>query len=381
MTGHETPMTDELSPESGPFSPDYRSARDRFRTHAAAAGFRLEAYSIGQEGPSGEELTIDAAILGDERPERAVVVSSGMHGVEGFFGSAVQLRLLQGLTGGWSPPPGTALVLLHSLDPYGFAWIRRVNEDNVDLNRNFLVNGDVYAGSPPRYGDLNRLLNPEGEPRRIDLFWPRALWSIVRHGMPEMKQAVAGGQYDYPRGLFFGGNEPSRTLRILAENLSRWAGETGPVTHVDFHTGLGPWASYQILLDPGLGRERYARLEAQFGLEHVQVSEPNGIAYDSKGSLGTWCQALHPGGDYDVLCAEFGTYSALRVLSALRAENQAHHWAAPDSPAAHQAKRDLLEAFVPADPQWRAWSVASGIGIIRSAIQVSLDAPVEVLGP
>jgi hypothetical protein len=375
-----TPMIDVSSPEAGPFAPDYRSARDRFRARSAARGFRLESYTIGQEGPAGEALTIDAAILGDERPERAVVVSSGLHGVEGFFGSAVQLHLLRDLADGWSPPSGSALVLLHALDPYGFAWIRRVNEDNVDLNRNFLVNGDIYTGSPRRYGDVNRLLNPEGAPRRVDFFWPRALWSIVRHGMPEMKQAVAGGQYDFPRGLFFGGSAPSRTLRILAENLPRWVGGNGPVIHVDFHTGLGPWASYQLLLDPGLSPERYARLEAQFGRECVQVSEPSGLAYDSKGSLGTWCQALHPLGEYDVLCAEFGTYPSLRVLAALRAENQAHHWAPPDSPAFRQAKRDLLEAFVPADPQWRAQSVAGGIDIIRKALQATFAAPAGVLG-
>src|SRR5438105_4084802 len=106
-------MTDVPKPDPGPFSPDYNSARERFRALAAERGFRLEAYSIDRTGPSGEDLTIDAAILGDERPERAVVVSSGLHGVEGFFGSAVQVTMLRELAEGWSPPSGSALVLLH----------------------------------------------------------------------------------------------------------------------------------------------------------------------------------------------------------------------------------------------------------------------------
>jgi len=33
---------------------------------------------------------------------------------------------------------GQAAVLVHAINPYGFAWTRRVNEDNVDLNRNFV---------------------------------------------------------------------------------------------------------------------------------------------------------------------------------------------------------------------------------------------------
>jgi hypothetical protein len=28
-------------------------------------------------------------------------------------------------------------MLIHALNPFGFAWLRRVNEANVDLNRNF----------------------------------------------------------------------------------------------------------------------------------------------------------------------------------------------------------------------------------------------------
>ncbi len=379
MTDHSTRP---LIPELCSFSPDYIAARDRFRALAAARGFLLEAYSIGREGPSGEDLTIDAAILGDERPERAVVVSSGLHGVEGFFGSAVQTALLEGeLAEGWSPPLGSALVLLHALDPYGVAWIRRFNEDNVDLNRNFLVDGEAYQGSPVHYAELNGLLNPEGAPGGLDLFWPRALWAILRHGMPEMKQAVAGGQYDYPRGLFFGGHEPSRTQRILAKHLPRWIGDSGPVLHVDFHTGLGPWATYQLLLEPGLGPRRLARLEAQFGAEIIQPADPNGIAYNTRGDLGSWCQAMHLCGDYDFLCAEFGTYPALHVLAALRAENRAHHWVAPDDPATRQAKRRLMEVFVPADPCWRAWAVAAGLDIIRTALRALFNSPIEVPSP
>ena len=356
--------------DASPFSPDYAAARARFRARAAERGFRLEAHPIGRSGPAGEDLTIDVAVLGDDRPERAVVVSSGLHGVEGFFGSAAQLAFLETeAVESYLPPSGAALVFLHAIDPHGFARVRRFNEENVDLNRNFLVNGEPYGGCPPQYKDLDGLLNPKGPPGWLDPFWPRALWAVLRHGMPEMKQAVAGGQYDYPRGLFFGGHGPSTALRILAANLSRWVGDSGPVLHVDFHTGLGRWATYQLLLDPGLGAERLAWFEARFGAGNLQLSRPDGIAYDARGDIGTWCQAMHPGGAYDLLCAEFGTYPAMRVLAALRAENRAYHQLGHDDPMTRRAKRRLLEAFVPADPGWRARSVAQGLDIIRNALR------------
>src|SRR4051812_30550743 len=81
------------------FSPDYPTARSRFRALVEARGFHLESYPIEEMGPDGQELTIDVAILPprerDARPGRTLVVSSGLHGVEGHFGAAVQVAMLE----------------------------------------------------------------------------------------------------------------------------------------------------------------------------------------------------------------------------------------------------------------------------------------------
>src|SRR6185503_8493082 len=130
----------------------------------------------------------------------ALVHSSGLHGVEGFAGSAIQLQLLDNLP---ALAPDTALVLVHILTPYGMAWLRRVNENNVDLNRNF--RGDEpYSGAPPAYAKLNSFLNPASPPS-ADLYYAKAVFLILRYGMAALKQSVVGGQYEYPKGLFFGG--------------------------------------------------------------------------------------------------------------------------------------------------------------------------------
>ncbi len=50
-------------------------------------------------------------------------MSSGLHGVEGYFGSAVQLAWLHGVRAGCIRiPSGTAVVLVHAVNPHGFAW-------------------------------------------------------------------------------------------------------------------------------------------------------------------------------------------------------------------------------------------------------------------
>jgi hypothetical protein len=186
--------------------------------------------------------------------------------------------------------------------------------------------------------------------------------------MPDLKQAVAGGQYDFPQGLFFGGKGPAATYRILAEQLGRWIGDANRVLQIDFHTGLGRWATYQLLVDAWLEPERFAWSQAHFGTGVVRCDPDASIAYHVRGDLAAWCRATFPDRSYDLLCAEFGTYPPLRVLAALRAENQAHFWGQPDHPSTRWAKQQLLEAFVPASPAWRARTVAQALEIVRRGV-------------
>lgn len=354
------------------FSPDYTAARARFRSSAMALGLEIRSYPVGGAGPDGEDLTVDVARLGPSRADRAVVVSSGLHGVEGYLGSAVQAALLEDRLGGFRPADGLAIVLIHALNPYGFAWTRRVNEDNVDLNRNFLLPGEAFGGAPDKYAELDPLLNPPSPPPPLELFLPRALWAIVRHGMPALKNAVAGGQYEFPKGLFYGGSGPTATHRLVATHLREWIGGARRVLHVDFHTGLGKPATYKLLVDHERDSAGFAWLAARFGAQ-VEGWEPGGVSYRIRGGLGAWCRGTF-GDGYDVLAAEFGTVPILSVIAALRAENRAHHWGEPDADATKRAKDVLRDTFAPRDRAWRDRTVAEGLAIVDRAIE-ALSAP------
>jgi hypothetical protein len=351
-------------PDAASFSPDYSAARARFLAAAHAAAWTVERHGIGLAGPDGDELTIDVARRGPERPERVVIVSSGLHGVEGFFGSAVQCALLEeGLT----LPERTAVVLVHALNPYGFAFLRRFNEGNVDLNRNFLLDGERFSGAPARYASLDPLLNPKTPPR-FDGFLPRALWAIGRYGMGALKDAVAGGQYDFPQGLFYGGSEPARSQVVLRDHLGRWIGPAARrVLHVDLHTGLGANGTYKLLVDHRVGAPGAEALARVFG-PAVQPWSNTGVSYAIRGGLGSWCKARFPRVDYDVLVAEFGTVPVLQVVGALRAENRAHHWGNPEDPTTRKAKERLRDVFAPPEEAWRTAVVEQGVTIVAQAL-------------
>jgi len=341
------------------FSPDYATARRRFREAATAHGWAVESHPVAARGPMGEELFIDvAAHSPSDDHTGTLVASSGVHGVEAPFGSAVQLALLER----WKANPPVRCVFVHCINPWGFAHRRRTNEDNFDLNRNFLLPGEEYRGSPPGYADLMPLLNPEHPPSRFDPFPLRAAWAVLRHGLPKLKQAVAAGQYDHPKGIFFGGSRPGESVRILGEHWERWLGRSRDVVHLDYHTGLGRRGHFKLLLDLVPTPAQVERLNGWFGPDTYEVCNPHQTAYDARGGIGPWCHARRGEREYLFACAEFGTYGPIRMMGALRAENMAHHWG-----TAEWATQRLAEAFCPAANDWREQVLTAGCRLAEQA--------------
>ena len=347
------------------FSDTYGEARSRFRE--AAATRSAEQFELPLADSSGE-LAIDVAVLGTRDAETAVVVSSGLHGVEGYFGSAVQTSWLRGGDCG-----DRRVVLLHGLNPYGFREGRRVDAGNVDLNRNCLADPAAFRGCADAYRSLDPLLNPTRLERGREWFTLRALRAIRRYGFAALKEAVAGGQYEFERGLFYGGAALAPSIVALRAGLPRWLGGARRVVHLDLHTGLGRSGRGRLLLEDDVAPPFVEWAQRSFGAESVEVVRSGAsTAYRAAGTLAGWLQrgaggALDPAVDYRVLTAEFGTHRILRVLAALREENCVHHLGTPQSPQWARTKTELKECFAPASPRWRRRAVSGAIEFVRRA--------------
>ena len=334
------------------FCSDYFDARSVFRDRAAQAGWTVESLPISAPGPQGQLLSIDAAISPGPSDGPLIILSSGLHGIEGFYGSAAQLAMLEE----WKRTPSAAaryrVVLLHALNPYGFAWRRRFNESNLDLNRAFRLPGQSLSGCSEIYRRLDSFLNPPHAPSNWEPFRLKAAVLIARHGLGALQQAIAEGQYEFPRGLFFGGAESSETQHILESNWSRWLAASPRVIHLDFHTGLGPSGVLQLFPEHPLSLDQAAWLDRLAG-RPTEPADNAQVAYHVRGGFGTWSARMAEGRNVIVLCAELGTDPPVAVLGGLRTENQAHHWTSPDDQRNRQAKMRLTELFCPLRPTWR----------------------------
>lgn len=346
-----------LEPETF-FPPDYAVARGRFLAAARAAGATLASLPLDAKGPDGVELTIDIARLGSREASRVLLHSSGLHGVEGFAGSAVQQAAFEQAP---AVPAGCAIVLVHVLNPYGMAWLRRANENNVDLNRNFLSPGESWKGAPALYSRLNPLLNPP-TPSGADRLWWQLAALALRHGPRTLKQAIAEGQYEFPRGLFFGGRTLEPGPRLYLDFLRHDLARVEYLLAIDMHTGLGPRGGETLVLEAGAGATPATELARALGRNLIDPVA-GGTAYRIRGGMGRAISATS-GARTDFLLQEIGTCPAHAVLAALREENRCHHH---DGGLAHPAKRALLEAFAPSSPRWRRQAVEKGTKLLHAA--------------
>ncbi len=346
------------------FSPDYTTARERFRSAARAAGATLDALAIEARGPRQEHLTIDIARFGARDARSVVLHTSGLHGVEAFAGSAVQLAALEHVP---APPAGCALVLAHVLNPYGMAWLRRANENNVDLNRNFLKQDERWEGAPGLYPRLDPLLNPSTPPGP-DGFRLRLALLALRHGLRAPRQAIAEGQYEFPRGLFYGGKMLEAGPRWYLDWLRRNLSQAAYLFALDLHTGLGRRGEETLILEPGINTTPMPALEHALGRRMADPAAGQAV-YRIRGGMGGALPQTLPGARIDFVLQEIGTSPALTVLHALREENRLHHHgeARLTHPAiAHSAKLALCEALNPASMDWRRRAVSHGLSLLHA---------------
>lgn len=334
------------------FQCDYSSARKDFLEAARAASARLSSYAHPLPGPQGEDLATDVAEFGAANADKALFVCSATHGVEGFAGSAIQNGLIREE---WHErmPEGTKLVLIHAINPYGFASLRRFNEDNIDLNRNFLDPGDNRPENPG-YDVLARWMAPRTISLGADLIaLGRLLVFAAGHGLAATRKAVTGGQYRHPDGLFYGGITRSWSAKTLKTILRRHGTGLSRAIFFDVHTGLGPNAAAEIISNSPKTSDQFARARRIWGNQVKTTKEGDSVSADLAGTLKLAVNDMLEGTEMTAVSIEFGTVPAAMALRALRAENWLYRSGESGTDRARRIKRALVDAFNPDDDAWR----------------------------
>ncbi|AET94424.1 hypothetical protein BYI23_D009140 (plasmid) [Burkholderia sp. YI23] len=330
------------------FSSTYKEARQRFLDTAAQRKLAVDTRVLeGIAGLEGETLATDVVRIGPADAKRLLVLTSATHGVEGFCGSGAQIALMRDDTLlATMQKLGVAMLLVHAINPYGFSYLSRTTEGNVDLNRNsvdFSRPLPVNAG----YAELHDLLIPaHWPPDGANLAAIRAY--IETRGEWAYQQAVTTGQYTHAHGMFYGGDEPAWSTRTMRALLAEYGEPCDAIGWIDFHTGLGP---------SGFGAKicigDVTRARRWWGADVTSPSDGTSIAADVAGPLLDTLRQTCPHAANASIAIEYGTVPLTDMLDMLRADVWVRHH--PDAPEALKAdiRRQIRAAFYIDDDLWR----------------------------
>lgn len=331
------------------FPQDYRGGRAAFIKACEARGIdAITRVHPGAKGPDGKPLFLDVCAQGPRDASKALLLISGTHGVEGYFGSGALTGLLQA---GIAPPPGTRLVMIHALNPFGFAWNRRVDENNVDLNRNFVDH--TAPPDNPGYDELARAIAPRDLAPEA-LARADAALDAYRdsHGAAAWQAAISAGQYRHADGLFYGGTAPSWSRQALASVLIEDLARVESLIAIDFHTGLGESGAAEMIVDAGPQTAFYARARAIWGDQVVSAATGESLSAPLTGTLDQGLEAMLPQVELTFAALEVGTLALPDMLMALRLANWQDHFA-PDQSRAAEIARRMRDAFYIDTPAWK----------------------------
>jgi hypothetical protein len=334
------------------FFPDsFATGRARFRDAARAAGARLASHANPAPGPGGEPLSTETALFGPAEAGNLLLCMAGTHGAEGFCGSGIQTGWLH--TGVFTRlPPDTAVLLIHAINPYGFAWVRRVNEENIDLNRNF-IDRQQPAPDSPRYRALRDAICPiewstasEAEVQR------RFAAYAAEHGAMALQEAIMRGQYFDAEGVCYGGAAESWSNRTLRSILARHGDHVRKFAFIDLHTGLGPYGYGEIISNHLAGDPGNERVREWYGAEATSSDDGTSTSTVISGDTHIGVQQSLPKAEGTGITLEYGTVPVADMMHAIRADNWLHVHGDLQSPQGREIKAEIRAAFYPERSDW-----------------------------
>lgn len=343
-------MSDPTSVSKG-FSVSYAESREKFLGAAKAAGAKLSSVPHPENGPDGEDLYMDFACVGSDDGKVAIVIVSGTHGIEGFCGAGVQTNILRDAQV-LDQFRNIKLIFLHGHNPHGFAWLRRVNEENIDLNRNY-VDFSEQQEMNEAYLCVKDLILPakfdDGSERLM------SAW-IEKNGLDEYQKVILGGQRVDRNGVFYGGMSPTWSNKTVHEVLPKLTAKQYVVGMMDIHTGLGPYGHGDLIHAYPKGSKEYDDLRAWYGEEMIGINAGeygDVVAAVPRGPIVSSLDLILPDKQSYAFVIEYGTVEFERVIKALRADNWLHINGDLGSARGREIKDEMRACFYCESDEWR----------------------------
>ena len=358
------------SAESYAYSDSFHTTYEEVRSHLQELFTDLGAERARYAIDESEGLYIDSFYLpaGAEKTN-LIILTTGVHGVEGYIG-AVMLDVFFEEVYPTVDATDTGVLVVANVNPYGMKHYRRYNENNVDLNRNFILDWDTFdRTSNKEYPKVDTCLGPTGK-------IGNGLWhevgfylnlgkTAITDGAGTISDALLTGQYEYPQGVYYGGDGDEASTAYLKDVFGRCLeSDYENIVHIDIHSGYGP--RYNMVIFNSV-YETMTEAQSQEAFDYDYV-----IAYDSEAFYATtgdttdFFYRLAQSKDTDTAlfstCFEFGTvgdafFDTILSLKYTVDENRNHWYPTTNKTTAQIIRENYMELFYPTETQWREKTV------------------------
>ena len=376
--------------QSHEYSENFYTTYEEVRAHIGERVEMLQAQGVQVERESyaideSDDLYIDKLYI-PSLSERTnlIVLTTGVHGMEGYIGSVMLDVFFEEIFPNLDRE-NTGILVVANVNPYGMKYMRRYNENNVDLNRNFIENWEDFdLSSNTEYPKVEGFLQPEGA--MGNAFWHEVSFylSLAKEaaltGADTISDALLTGQYEYPEGVYYGGNGDEKSTTYLkgvfAECLG---GEYENIVHIDIHSGYGPrynMVIFNSVQDP----TTEAEAKAAFGYDYIIATDSEDFYVtfgDTTDYFYRLANNMNTDKDLYSTCFEFGTIGdgfldSILSLKYTVDENR-NHWYPTDDPMTEEMVREnYKELFYPTEMEWRTKTIADFKDAITGVLAAKL---------
>jgi hypothetical protein len=242
----------------------------------------------------------------------------------------------------------------------------------VDLNRNSDVDRALFSSKNEGYSRLVEFLNPTEEVNMGSmgnrLFFIRSALKILQESMKSLRQSVLQGQYEFEKGIFFGGKEFEPQVRLIQSALAATISDYDAILGIDLHTGWGAKNTLHLFPNPVKNQDVRSAMESIFDGYQIDWGDTEDF-YTTTGDFSDFIGKIVPGKFYMPMSFEYGTMDSHTTMGSLRSlhnmiiENQGFHYGYKTKNDELEVKKRFREMYFPSSDEWRT-------AVIRQAREI-----------
>lgn len=371
------------------FYDEYDDVRAHFMdtvNELKGAGYDVQLSSHAIDEKDG--LYIDSLYIpAIDKQTNLIVITTGVHGIEGYIGSVMLDVFWKEIYASEINKANTGVLVVANVNPYGMKYHRRYNENNVDLNRNFILDWNTFDKTVNKdYPKVGSFLGPKETMGNIighELsFYGSMIKELIEDGADTISNALLGGQYEAPEGVYYGGNGDEASTTYLKDVFKQTLeSEYENIVHIDVHSGYGPRYN-MVIFNSVFETMNEAESVALFGYNNV-IAHDSEAFYPTTGDTTDFYYRLKEqlGTDNTLFstCFEFGTIgdSFLDSIISMKytiEENQ-NHW----NPSSNSITNEIIkeryqELFYPTEKDWREKTVEDFSTACKGVLKAKLIA-------